>query len=180
MKKINLNGAWRMRDTSEKCWHEAAVPGTVYTDLLRDGVMEDPFWRDNEMKAFALMEKDWEYEREFEATAEDLEADAALLRCEGLDTLCTVYINGQKLGRADNMHRTWEWDALPLLKEGTNGIRVVFDSPLRYVRAENEKRPCWQSTDATPGFPGRRTASSDGTGAPGCPTRASGGILSFR
>ena len=55
MKKINLNGAWRMRDTSEECWHEAAVPGTVYTDLLRDGVMEDPFWRDNEMKAFALM-----------------------------------------------------------------------------------------------------------------------------
>ena len=158
MKTISLNGRWAMRCTEEKEWHEARVPGTVYTDLLRDGLMEDPFWRENELKAFPLMEKDYEYRRSFTLQAEDLKADAALLRCEGLDTLCAVEINGKVLGRADNMHRTWEWDAKNLLREGENEIRVVFDSPLRYVAAENEKRPCWQTTDATPGFPHIRKA----------------------
>ncbi len=51
------------------------------------------------------------------------------------------------------MHRTWEWNAKPLLHAGENDIRVIFFSPLRYIAAENEKRPCWQSSDATPGFP---------------------------
>ena len=153
MKTLSLNGAWEMRQTEENSWHAARVPGTVYTDLLREGVIEDPFWRENELKTFALMEKDWEYRRSFDLSPEDLEKDAILLRCEGLDTLCHVYLNGIHLADADNMHRTWEWDAASLLRPGVNEIRVVFDSPLRYIAAENEKRPCWQSTDGTPGFP---------------------------
>ena len=147
-----------MRCTAESTWHEALVPGTVYTDLLRDGVIEDPFWRENERKTFDLMEKDYEYRRSFSLSPGDLAADAALLRCEGLDTLAHVYLNGEKLADADNMHRTWEWDALPLLREGENEIRVVFDSPLRFIAEANEKAPCWQSTDATPGFPHLRKA----------------------
>lgn len=153
MKIISLNGSWSMRCTEESGWHEAQVPGTVYTDLLRDGLIEDPFWRENEHKTFDLMEKDYEYCRSFNLAAEDLRADAVLLRCEGLDTLAHVWLNGTHLADADNMHRTWEWDARSLLREGENEIRVVFDSPLRYIAAENEKRPCWQSSDGTPGFP---------------------------
>ena len=105
MKKISLNGTWTMRCTEESGWHEAQVPGSVYTDLLRNGLIEDPFWRENELKTFPLMEKDYEYRRTFIVEADLLSADAALLRCEGLDTLCHVYINGQKAGDADNMHR---------------------------------------------------------------------------
>ncbi len=158
MKTIALNGVWRMRAAGEDRWHEAQVPGTVYGDLLRDGSMEDPFWRDNETKAFALMEKDWEYVRSFSVSEEDLTADALLLRCDGLDTLCDLWINGRHVGRADNMHRTWEWDVGPMLSAGENEIRIRFESPLKYIREENEKRPCWQSSDATPGFPHIRKA----------------------
>ncbi len=42
-----LNQGWRMRPKGEG-WQPAVVPGTVYTDLLRNGAMEDPFWKDNE------------------------------------------------------------------------------------------------------------------------------------
>ena len=85
MKILSLNGPWSLRNTKENDWHEAQVPGTVYTDLLRDGLIEDPFWRENEHKTFDLMEDDWEYRRAFSLTAEDLKAEAALLRCEGLE-----------------------------------------------------------------------------------------------
>ena len=37
----------------------ATVPGSVYTALLDAGRLEDPFYRDNEGKALALMEHDY-------------------------------------------------------------------------------------------------------------------------
>ena len=43
----------------------AAVPGSVYADLLAAGKLEDPFWRDNEDKALALMENDFLYTESF-------------------------------------------------------------------------------------------------------------------
>ena len=96
IEKVSLNGAWRMRQTGTEEWLSATVPGSVYSDLLANNRMEDPYWRDNENAAFALMENDYEYERKFTVTAEQLAADALLLDCQGLDTLATIYVNGEK------------------------------------------------------------------------------------
>lgn len=93
-RKIMLNGAWEMRPADEEQWIPATVPGSVYADLLDAGRMEDPFWRDNEQKAFDLMEKDYVYRRTFDLTEADLSCDALLLTCEGLDTVATVAVNG--------------------------------------------------------------------------------------
>ena len=45
----NLDKNWRLRCQGEPD-QPAVVPGTVYTDLLRNGSMEDPFWKDNEIR----------------------------------------------------------------------------------------------------------------------------------
>ena len=60
-----LNSNWRMRQAGGE-YRPAQVPGTVYTDLLRNGNMPDPFWKDNEQQALALMENDYEYETCFD------------------------------------------------------------------------------------------------------------------
>ena len=36
---ITLNGTWQMNCKGEDSWQEGQVPGTVYTDLLRNGHM---------------------------------------------------------------------------------------------------------------------------------------------
>ena len=56
-----LNKNWNMRRVGDDEFQEAVVPGTVYTDLLRNGQMEDPFFKDNEDKALKLMDEDYEY-----------------------------------------------------------------------------------------------------------------------
>ena len=56
---------WRFRRVGDEDWMGACVPGSVYTDLLKNGKMEDPFWKDNENKALVLMEDDYEYETSF-------------------------------------------------------------------------------------------------------------------
>lgn len=35
-----------MRATDRDNWREAVVPGSVYADLLRNGELEDPFYRE--------------------------------------------------------------------------------------------------------------------------------------
>lgn len=154
----SLNGSWRMQRAGDDAWLDAVVPGSVYADLQRAGRLEDPFYRENEQAAFDVMREDYVYTRSFSVDEALLACDAVLLRCEGLDTLCDVSVNGEAVASADNMHRTWEWDVKDMLRAGENKVRILFRSPLRYILAENEARPCWGTTDATPGFSHLRKA----------------------
>ncbi len=158
IRKISLSGEWRMRPADEAQWLPATVPGSVYADLMDVGRMDDPFWRDNEYAAFALMEKDYVYQREFLLSPEDLNADALLLTCEGLDTLAAVTVNGREALKADNMHRTWIQDVRPLVHAGENQIEILFSSPNRFEKAAYARSRVDGSTDCTTGFPFLRKA----------------------
>lgn len=46
-RKLLLND-WRFRETEETKWLPAQVPGCVHTDLLRNGIMGDPFYGTHE------------------------------------------------------------------------------------------------------------------------------------
>ena len=157
-RKISLNGAWEMRTLEDDNWIHATVPGSVYADLLDAGRMEDPFWRDNELKVCDLMEKDYVYRRTFYLTEEDLACDALNLTCEGLDTLATVRVNDAIVLEADNMHRTWRMDILDIVVPGENAIEITFHSPNRAAREAYRKSPAEGTIDCTEGFPLLRKA----------------------
>ncbi len=152
MQTLSLNGLWRMREAGTNLWHDAQIPGSVYSALLNDGSMPDPYWRDNELAAFVLLKKDYEFERTFTADGELLSHKRVALRCEGLDTLAHVYLNGQKIAYAENMHITWMWDVKPYLHEGENTLLIHFDSPILPALARYDQSPGWCSDDAIPGF----------------------------
>ena len=159
MKQLTLNGAWRLSIPGSSFPDTAAnVPGSVYHDLLTAGLIPDPFWRDNENEALKIMEYDFIYSRDFQVSADFLEHDRIWLRCHGLDTLAFVEVNGQKAGRADNMHRTWEFDVKALLHEGENRIRITLASPTKFIREAYAQHPLEGSTDAMRGFPYLRKA----------------------
>ena len=159
MKQLSLNGPWTL-DIPGSAFMAvpAEVPGSVYHDLLAAGRIPDPFYRDNETEALKLMEYDFHYSRAFQVDGELLDCGAVLLRCEGLDTLAAVYINGAEAGRADNMHRTWEFDVKDLLREGENTIAVHFASPTKFIRESYAADPADGTADAMEGFPSLRKA----------------------
>lgn len=150
--QVNLGGAWRMREADSQTWHSAHVPGSVYADLMADGTMPDPFWRENELDAFERMKKDYVYQRAFTVTEAQLAHAHVELVCEGLDTLAHVSLNGREIAFANNMHITWVWDVKEQLHAGENTLEIRFDSPILYCAKKAEEAPGWESSDATPGF----------------------------
>jgi beta-mannosidase len=144
--QFSLNGAWMLFQGGQTQPIAAAVPGCVHTDLLANGLLENPFYRDNELKQMWIGETDWRYTRTFIVSPELLAHDRVLLRCHGLDTLATLSLNGIEIGRTDNMFRTWEFDAKPHLHAGENSIEVAFAAPMTFARrmdAEKGKMAGW-------------------------------------
>lgn len=158
MRELSLNGGWKMRRCDEDAWMAANVPGSVYSDLLNAGKIEDPFFRDNEDKIREISRFDFEYEKSFGVDDALLECDKVVLLCKGLDTLAEITINGQYAANTDNMHRTYEFDVKKLLHEGQNSIRIVFRSPIRFIEEKHNEDPIWGAGDAIQGFPHLRKA----------------------
>lgn len=150
VKEINKN--WTMRRSGDGNWQKAIVPGTVYTDLLRNNNMEDPYWRDNAEEALSLMEFDYEYQTEFDCDDEFLKCKEVLIRFEGIDTIAQIYVNKNLVGNAFNMHRIWEFSVKNVLCQGKNKLSVVLKSPLKYIRKKFEESPTLGAEDAMDGF----------------------------
>ncbi len=152
MELMTLQDNWKMHRIGEQEWINAIVPGSVYGDLLREGKMEDPFWKDNEDEALKLMEYDYEYSTSFACESKILTSDEVILRFEGLDTIADITLNGVKLGHVENMHRTWEYSVKEFLKEEDNVLSVYFYSPTKYIADAYEKAPTRGTEDAMNGF----------------------------
>ena len=136
----SLSGAWKMHELNSNTWLPATVPGGTYTDLLAARQIPDPFLSENEKQVQWVADSDWEYSREFTVTPELLAEDHVELVCEGLDTLAELTLNGQPLGKTDNMFRTYRWNVKERLSSGTNTLSIVFRSPVAYIDRRQKER----------------------------------------
>lgn len=152
MIRQSIDSNWKMRRVGDEAFQPAVVPGTVYTDLLRNGQMEDPFFKDNEDKALKLMDEDYEYVTIFDCDPAVTASGHAVLRFEGVDTVADIYLNGTLLGSPCNMHRTWEYEVTDQLSETENELRVVLHSPTKYIAKAYEECETHGSEDAMEGF----------------------------
>lgn len=146
-----LNDSWTMIDEDRR--YSCSIPCSAMQVLLREGVIPDPYYRENEWISTPVSERDFTFEKTF--TPEDglLKADRVLLVFGGIDTLGRVWLNDVLLGETDNMHRTWEYSVRDRLVPGENRLRVELLSPLRRAREMQEQRPLTGSAESFPGYP---------------------------
>lgn len=152
MKTLQISKNWELCEKNTSEWISAQVPGDVYSALLAEGKMEDPFFGDNEYEAKALMEKDYEYRTVFQVDEEWDSCEEVVLHFDGIDTIADIYLNNCYLGKADNMHRTWEYSVKDILKEGENLLRVIIASPLKFMAEAFEKYKNIGNDDTIEGF----------------------------
>ena len=146
-----LDGAWELRKAGSKEVTKASVPGCVHLDLMRAGVIDDPFVADNEARCAWVHETDWEYSRIFEGEGDLLGADRVYLECDGLDTFADLTLNGHILGRVDNMYIQHRFDVTDKLTPSQNTLRIKFESPVNHVKPMVAKDPLLSPGDSIPG-----------------------------
>ena len=87
MKTKLLNGTWNLKILGKdagltgEAGLPAEVPGSVYATLLTEGKIEDPYYRDNELKTLPIMDNDFCYTTRFEVEPEWFSMDG-LVECQ--------------------------------------------------------------------------------------------------
>ncbi|MEJ2004127.1 MAG: adenylate/guanylate cyclase domain-containing protein [Cyclobacteriaceae bacterium] len=131
VQEITLDAPWEFKGLDSLSWMPAEVPGSVHTDLLINGLIDDPFYRTNERDQQWIDKKDWEYRIFFDVSDSTLQRDAVELEFDGLDTYAHVYLNDSLILQADNFFRRWTIDVKKLLHAGSNKLYIHFLSPVR-------------------------------------------------
>lgn len=126
-----LNEGWIFKEARLTNWYPATVPGVVQTDLIKNGIIEDPFYRLNERGVQWVDKEDWVYKKEFNVLPDLLKLKNIILDCKGLDTYADVYINDSLVIKANNMFREWKADIKNIINSGKNTIKVYFHSPAK-------------------------------------------------
>ena len=91
MKVMDLNGKWKVCDaSSQECTYEATVPGDIHDDLIKAGVIAEPYYGDNSKQCTWVVEKDWKYTKTF--NVDDLNEKTYIV-FDGIDTMSTIYLN---------------------------------------------------------------------------------------
>ena len=97
-------------DKSKKLTIQGTVPGMVHPDLQREGLIPDPFWRDNFKQCQWPEHWTWTYKRTFDVSSEILTKSWIQLQFDGIDTYSEIYLNGRKLATTNNMFLPYKFD----------------------------------------------------------------------
>ena len=97
---------WSFKESNDSVWLTASVPGTIHTDLMDNGIIEDPYYRLNERKIQWVDKKDWIYQTTFNLNNQEFNRQNHELNFKGLDTYAPVFLNDSIILKSNNMHRT--------------------------------------------------------------------------
>ncbi|MFC1633739.1 glycoside hydrolase family 2 TIM barrel-domain containing protein [Planctomycetota bacterium] len=121
----------------DETWLRTEMPKQVADVLLHYDRIADPHVGKNAADCDWIWQQDWAYATTFVTPSG---VGPVWLRLMGVDTIAVVYVNGQEIGRCNNMFRRYTFDIRSELKEnGDNVLLVVFTGPAKeLVRIERE------------------------------------------
>lgn len=120
-----------------------SLPASVYTTLLAEKKIPDPYYGLNEAAIRELSRKSAVFSTNFQLTVEECSREHLELRFGCIDTIASVYLNGKRLGKTDNMFARWDFDLKQAAHPGENCLRVEIASPVEYAEAAQDRYPLW-------------------------------------
>lgn len=139
--RFDLTGTWQFREQGSTKVYNGEVPGFVQTDLMKNKVIPDPYYRDNESKVQWVSDTGWVYEKYFKLDASFFSHRNMEMVFEGIDTYANVYLNDSLILVADNMFKQWVVPVKYKLHVGFNKLRVEFPSVNKQVKSKYEALP---------------------------------------
>lgn len=140
--KISLNGKWDLEfwpqegeavtDPSDVASMKttklsATVPGNVELDLLAAGMIKDPQVGNNiyDLRPYEFFQ--WMYSKSFIAP-ELSKGQRLILDFEGIDCLADIFLNGERVGSAENAMIAHKYDITSKVRKGENNLQVILRS----------------------------------------------------
>ena len=116
------------------------VPGNVFTDLMAAGVLDDPYFRFNDLNYRWVSLDNWTYSTAMVLPSSVRAHSRVLLWFEGLDTVARILVNGAAVGHSNNMFRRYLFDIKPFLSQtgAPDELKIQFISSALY--AEHQAR----------------------------------------
>lgn len=102
----------------------ARVPGSVHADLMRAGIIEDPYRGFNSLSCEWVENKEWRYSKRF-ALQKDQRRKHMELVLEGLNFEARIYLNGVLLGSHKNVNTACIFSVEKYLKD-ENLLEIVL------------------------------------------------------
>jgi len=133
IRRTNLNGRWTLTGAGPEGVPvdvPARVPGVVHWDLERARIIPNPFDADNELACQWVAQQPWTYTLAFRGSPRMLSRRHVDLVFQGLDTYAEITLNGEPVGKTDNMFIPHRFDVTRLVESGDNKLVVTFLSPL--------------------------------------------------
>jgi beta-mannosidase len=121
-----LASGWTFAAEGYDNYLPAYVPGSIHLDLLTQGRIPDPLYRNHAFEMGWVDSMSWVYKLHMPWPEGVSSANKVHLVFEGLDTYAEVFINGDRVLVADNMFRTWRIDLSGLDRSQDMDLRVVF------------------------------------------------------
>lgn len=153
MYKKTLNGIWKITLCSSAKQCEAQVPVSDYNALLKADIIDDPFYGENEAKCLYIAEEDKIFERTFLVDEEDLKYKNIVLSCDMLDTLAEIFINEKPIAKSQNAYVPFKKNVKDFLVLGENSVKILFKSPVNYVKERQKKNPLPPNANGINGVP---------------------------
>ncbi|MDP5107317.1 MAG: glycoside hydrolase family 2 protein [Polaribacter sp.] len=138
--KITVHNNWQFKAIDSLDWMPATVPGNVFTDLLDNHIIIDPFIETNEEKVQWVSKKTWEYKSIFTLSDDVLERKNIYLNLEGLDTYATIFLNDSLLGESNNAFIELNYNIKKIAKK-ENKIKIIFTNTDEKETVSESKNP---------------------------------------
>lgn len=103
-------------------WIDAKVPGCIYSDLLRAGLIRDPYYDMQSLECEWVKDRWWVYQTKFPLSSN---AKHFRLTCKGIDYKARIGFNGQLIGEHEGMYVPFRADITSLVKAGEENELVV-------------------------------------------------------
>nr|XP_030127530.3 beta-mannosidase isoform X2 [Taeniopygia guttata] len=145
----SLRGSWRLRSGNGSVALRAEVPGCVHTALLGRGLIQDPYYRFNDVMYRWISLDNWTYSRMFKTPFDIRKWQKVNLVFEGVDTVAQILLNNVTLGRTDNMFNRYSFDITSMIQE-VNFVEVRFLSAVSYAA---EQSRCYKAHSIPPACP---------------------------
>ena len=138
--EIDLSGEFALTSPTDKAKAKITLPGDVHAALIDAKLIPDPYFGANEQAVMWVHHTPWTVERRFTAARDQIDGYLTLT-LEGVDTIATVFLNGEEIARTQNQFIRYDIDVTGKVKAGANTLRIEFAVTKDVAKARADAHP---------------------------------------